>query len=223
MSLQSRLADVLQAIGLDIKALFQAVEAGDAIVDQSGQPLLDQADAPVVANTKQVLASTDDLAEGEQHLYFTDDRARAAAPIQSLVAGTNVSIDTTDPENPVISATGGGGGPGRTLKQQVFTRSGTFTPSKALLDAGGAVEVFLVGGGGGGARGSFSNEEFQRGGGGGAGGSITQRVVIVGGAIEVTIGAGGRRGDLSQSAGTGGTSRFGAALYAAGGGSGLPL
>jgi hypothetical protein len=30
--------------------------------------------------------------------------------IQSIVAGTNVSVDDTDPANPVISATGGGGG-----------------------------------------------------------------------------------------------------------------
>ena len=32
--------------------------------------------------------------------------------IQSIVAGTNVTIDNTDPLNPVVSATGGGSGGG---------------------------------------------------------------------------------------------------------------
>lgn len=96
MSLQSRLAEVLQAIGLDIKALFQAVEAADAIVDQSGQPLLDQADAPVVANSKRVPATTDDLVEGEQHLYFTAERAdaqiRAGADTMDLMLLPEVTL-----------------------------------------------------------------------------------------------------------------------------------
>ena len=51
-------------------------------------------------------ATTTDLAEGE-NLYFTDERAAAAAPIQSLVAGDNVTISTADPRNPVISTTQG--------------------------------------------------------------------------------------------------------------------
>lgn len=32
--------------------------------------------------------------------------------VQSIVAGTNVTVDDSDPQNPVISATGGGGGGG---------------------------------------------------------------------------------------------------------------
>jgi hypothetical protein len=55
-------------------------------------------------------ASTDDLAEGDDHLYFTEERAAAAAPIKSIVQGSGVTVDTADPENPVISATGGGTG-----------------------------------------------------------------------------------------------------------------
>jgi hypothetical protein len=30
--------------------------------------------------------------------------------VQSIVAGTNVTVDNTDPANPIVSATGGGGG-----------------------------------------------------------------------------------------------------------------
>lgn len=39
------------------------------------------------------------------------------------------------------------GGGGLTPKFEEFNASGTFTPSQALIDAGGYIEVFLVGGG----------------------------------------------------------------------------
>lgn len=41
-----------------------------------------------------------------------------------------------------------GGGGGLAPKFQEFTSSGTFTPSQALIDAGGYIEAFVVGGGG---------------------------------------------------------------------------
>lgn len=41
-----------------------------------------------------------------------------------------------------------GGGGGLTPKFEEFNASGTFTPSQALIDAGGYIEVFLVGAGG---------------------------------------------------------------------------
>lgn len=41
-----------------------------------------------------------------------------------------------------------GGGGGGTPKFQEFTTSGTFTPTQALIDAGGYIDVFIVGGGG---------------------------------------------------------------------------
>lgn len=34
----------------------------------------------------------------------------AGSGVQSIVAGTNVTVDASDPQNPVVSATGGGGG-----------------------------------------------------------------------------------------------------------------
>ena len=40
------------------------------------------------------------------------------------------------------------GGGGLTPKFQEFNTSGTFTPTQALIDAGGYIEVFLVAGGG---------------------------------------------------------------------------
>lgn len=41
-----------------------------------------------------------------------------ATGVQSVVAGSNVSVDNTDPENPIVSATGGGGD---VLQVQVFS------------------------------------------------------------------------------------------------------
>ena len=39
--------------------------------------------------------------------YVTAGGAAAAAPIQEVRPGTNVSIDNTDPKRPIINATGG--------------------------------------------------------------------------------------------------------------------
>lgn len=41
--------------------------------------------------------------------------AGADGVVQSIVAGTNVSVDSTDPANPIVSASGGGGGGGAGL------------------------------------------------------------------------------------------------------------
>lgn len=68
-------------------------------------------------------ATTDDLPEGA-NLYFTTERAAEAAPIQSLVAGDNVSIDATDPRNPVIAVPAGTQGPPGKDGQIRFTGHG---------------------------------------------------------------------------------------------------
>jgi hypothetical protein len=91
---------------------------------------------------------------------------------------------------------------GRVKKQQTFTSSGTFTPSSALLIAGGWVEVELVGGGGGG------SADSSRGGGGG---QVVKNMVQVTAPVTVTIGAGG--GWTAP----GGSSAFGSLVSASGG------
>jgi len=91
----------------------------------------------------------------------------------------------------------GGGGGGLTPKFQEFNSSGTFTPTQALIDAGGYVEVFLVAGG--------------AAGGGAAGGDVLHRMFYLTSTsnISVTIGAGGGAG--------GGNSSFGSYVTAGGG------
>jgi len=80
-------------------------------------------------------------------------------------------------------AAGGGGG---TPKFQEFISSGTFTPTQALIDAGGYVDIFIVGGGGGSAVSTY----------GSCGGeTIFSRMYLTSTtACTVTIGAGGGYG-----------------------------
>jgi hypothetical protein len=54
----------------------------------------------------------------------------ASGSVRSVVAGTNVSVDDTDPQNPVVSSTGSGGGyasltgPGETTTPGDLTQAG---------------------------------------------------------------------------------------------------
>jgi hypothetical protein len=108
---------------------------------------------------------------GGEYLYYDGSRFNLTADVnttgQYLVNGTPI-------------ATGGG----KTF-QQVFTSSGTFTPSAGLTAAGGNVLAFIVGGGGGG--GGNTNVMSS----GGGGGGVVKRWVTLSGATAVTVGAGG--------------------------------
>lgn len=102
---------------------------------------------------------------------------------------------------------------GRVKRRQIFTSSGTFTPSSRLLELGGWVEVLCVGGGGGGWRSSDNNVRH-----GGGGGAVVKRVVQVTGDVTVTIGAGGAYGvDPADNGSPGGSTSFGSLVTAAGG------
>ncbi len=104
---------------------------------------------------------------------------------------------------------------GVAIKRQIFTASGSYTPSAGLLYA--EVEVLGAGGGAGG-----SPAAFPRGGGGGAG-AYSMSVLgaaAIGAAQTVTIGAGGAGGAAGANPGSaGGASSFGT-LVTANGGSG---
>lgn len=109
------------------------------------------------------------------------------------------------------------GGGGKTLKQQVFTTSGTWVRPTGV----NFVEVLLVGGGGGGGTAYYNTAAA-----GGGGGEVVRRVLAVSGNQLVTIGAGGSGGvaGTPSNGGGGGTSSFGSLLSCAaggGGGSGL--
>jgi hypothetical protein len=79
-----------------------------------------------------------------------------------------------------------GGGGGGIPKYQEFTSSGTFTPTQALIDAGGRVAYMIVGGG---ERGIGYSDEAS----GGAGGQVKVGYMTLTStnSCAVTIGAGG--------------------------------
>lgn len=68
--------------------------------------------------------------------------------VQSVVAGTNVTIDNTDPANPVISASGGGGGGGAKYKVVTITAAqvlaDSFPTGIELLPAPGANKSIIL-------------------------------------------------------------------------------
>ena len=90
-----------------------------------------------------------------------------------------------------------GGGGGGIPKYQEFTSSGTFTPTQALIDAGGRIAIFVVGAGGGGPGNGGSMT-------GGTGGEVLMNYITLTNtnSITVTIGAGGASGNGNPGANT---------------------
>jgi len=103
-----------------------------------------------------------------------------------------------------------------TINTQVFTTSGTYTPTAGMKYC--IVEV--VGGGGGGGGCPQSTGDVSAGGGGGGGGYARKSVALVtiGASQVVTVGAGGSGGAIgTNNGGTGGTSSVGSIVTASGG------
>lgn len=110
------------------------------------------------------------------------------------------------------------------ITQQIFTSSGTYTPTANMVKA--IVECVGGGGGGGGALGSASTQ--SSGGGGGSGGysRVVVTAALIGISKTVTVGAGGTGGAAGFNPGTnGGDTSLGTlciALGGAGGGGATP-
>lgn len=109
----------------------------------------------------------------------------------------------------------------RTIKIQVFTSTGTYTPSTGMLYC--VAETVGAGGGGGGA--ATSGVVNASIGGAGGGGGYAKKVfssATIGASQTVTIGAAGTAGAAgTNNGGTGGTTSLGALLSATGGAGGL--
>ena len=107
----------------------------------------------------------------------------------------------------------------KTVKVQVFTGNGTYTPATGMLYC--TVEVVGGGGGGGGALGVAAQSSAGGGGGGGGYARKTFASATVGASQTVTVGASANGGTAGTNNGTNGnTTSFGALLSATGGGAG---
>ena len=87
-----------------------------------------------------------------------------------------------------------------TPRSQTFLSSGTFTPSAALIIAGGWVKITAVGGGGGASGGGSC--------GGGGGSVVVDYRQVTSTPITITIGAGGPGGAIGFDGSDGGTTTF---------------
>lgn len=111
-----------------------------------------------------------------------------------------------------------------TVKAQVFTSSGTYTPTSGMA---WCILECVGGGGGGGASSDTIAAQVSAGGGGGGGGyaMIVANAATVGASQTVTIGAAGSAGTVTGGVGgdggSGGTSSVGSIVSALGGGPGI--
>lgn len=140
----------------------------------------------------------------------------ASDAILSLPSGATGQVLTSQgPGTLPIWASNGGGGTGfSSINVQVFTASGTYTPSPNMLYA--QVEV-VGGGGGGGGTPAGNNDNF--GGGGGGSGAYARKIfnaTTLGSSQSVIIGDGGG-GVLGGSGGQGAPSSFGSFITCTGG------
>jgi hypothetical protein len=105
---------------------------------------------------------------------------------------------------------------------QLFTSTGTFTVPDCGTETT-TVWITAIGGGGGG--GGSDDDIAHYGGGGGSGVIVFKKAVTgltPGDTVNVTVGAGGSRGNIQLNGGQGGTSSFGAHVSALGGYGGTP-
>ncbi len=135
-----------------------------------------------------------------------------------LGAGTDGQVLTADSAQTLGVKWANNAAGALSINTQVFTSSGTYTPSANLVYA----VVECVGGGGGGG-GAVTGANQSSGGGGGAGGYSRKSIssATIGASQSITIGAAGTAGSAGNNAGgSGGTTSFGSIFSATGGAGG---
>jgi len=178
------------------------IEIDGALVAAGTNPIRSVSTAPnllqIQAQTSQAIASVDSTKVGLSNFNSA----------QFSVSGGGF-----------VSLLGAGPAIGRVIRQ-VFTSTGTYTPTSGMLYA----DIEVIGGGGGGGGVSLPGaSEGGAAGGGGAGGYAKGlfTAATIGASKAVTIGAAGTGGSNSGASGTaGGTTSVGVLISATGGGAG---
>jgi hypothetical protein len=80
------------------------------------------------------LISTGNLPTDTTHWDLMAEKGDTGDPgvVESVVAGTNVTVDNTDPANPIVSAAGGGGG-----EWELISKGRLASPATTLVDITG--------------------------------------------------------------------------------------
>jgi len=138
--------------------------------------------------------------------------------IANVVTAAGLTLDPTN-DAQLLAGLNALTGPGRLLNVQIFTSSGTYTPTAGTKSV--IVEVQAGGGGGGGVGGSSSTTVSAGTGGGGGGYGKSKLTVAAATGQVVTVGGGGAGGNLTPTGGApGGASSFGSLITCSGGSGG---
>lgn len=170
----------------------------------------------VAAGTTVNAIQTDSLAANTYTVQVQRSQAVASSTVGDNGVSHFNSADFTVDSNGFVSIVGGLGF--SSINNQVFTTSGTYTPTTGMSYC----QITCVGGGGGGGgAAATSGSQFSCGGGGGSGeaGIGAFSAATIGASQTITIGAAGA-GISGEAGGTGGTSSVGALITAIGGSGG---
>lgn len=87
------------------------------------------------------------LAPGDIGAATAVQGAKADSAVQSVVAGTGISVNSTDPRNPIISATGGGSGVSSVFGRTgaVIAQSGDYSAAQVGADPAGTAAGLVAG------------------------------------------------------------------------------
>ena len=210
MSVPTGVAGVSFPGSINISGLSSGTCANSVVLNSSNQAILGS--CPGSASSIQVGSTTVSSGTTGYLLYNNGGTLGNENIVSVLTAGTGISITGTTNATIINSGV-------VTVKKQVFTSTGTYTPSSGMLFA--LIECQGSGGAGGGANGNTTIVSAAAGGGSGGYSRVLVSAATVGASQTVTVGAAGVPGTAGNNpGGAGGAVSVGSLCVANGGGGG---